>query len=333
MRKPNGYGHITKLAGNRRRPYAVRRIIGWSDTGKPRYKYLSYHRTLREAERALSQYNTDPYTLSSMTLKQVYEEWLPLQNRADGTIKAYKTAFKKLKPLHDMKMTQIDSVTLQQYYDSLDGTKNTSTNVKKLLSNLIKYCVKRKGILPVSALSIHKAIDFSEREEGRTTERKLIPKETIRQFWTMLDSELVKQVLIYIYTGCRFAELHDLQPENCHENYIEIVESKTDAGRRIVPLCDKIKTILPVEPIPSYDVFNRRFKELLPGYHIHDTRHTFVTYMTEAGIDSRIVKAVVGHKDSDITSAYTHITIDAMLDAVNTFADFLSKKTEKDQNL
>ena len=59
MRNPNGYGHITKLAGNRRKPYAVRKIVGWSEKGTPRYKYVSYHKTRREAERALKNYNED----------------------------------------------------------------------------------------------------------------------------------------------------------------------------------------------------------------------------------------------------------------------------------
>ena len=47
--------------------------------------------------------------------------------------------------------------------------------------------------------------------------------------------------------------------------------------------------------------------------------------MTEAGVDSRIVKKIVGHKTNDITDHYTHITLDAMMDAVNQMADYLSK--------
>ena len=323
MRKPNGYGHITKLAGNRRNPYAVRKITEWTEDGKPRYKYLSYHATAREAEKALAAYNKDPYSLSSKTLEQIYAEWLPNQTqKAPGTLKAYSTAWKKMEPLYALKMSQIDRVTLQEFYDKMDGTRNTSTNVKKLFSNLIKYAVKR-GIMPVSALALHKAIDFSERDAGKTTERHLIPKEVIRKLWDLPNNEIAKQTLLYIYTGCRFSELHELQPEQCYPDHIEILHAKTEAGVRIVPLCDKILTLLPVEPIPSYDVFNKRFRELLPGYHIHDTRHTFITYMTEAGVDPRTVKAIVGHKTTDITEHYTHITLQAMCEAVNKMAAYL----------
>lgn len=317
MRKPNGYGHITKLSGKRRRPYAVRKIVGWTEKGTPKYQYISYHKTVREAEAALKKFNDDPYIMNSLTLKDVFEEWLPYQTgKADGTIRAYNTAYKYLKPLHDVKMSQIDRVMLQCFYDRMDGTKNSSTNVKKLLQNLIKYSVKR-GIMPISALSLHKTIDFSGRKEGYKTTHKRIPKDIIDKLWKRTDDETVKQILLYIYTGCRYEELYELQPENCFPDHIEIVSAKTEAGKRIVPLCDKILKLLPVAPIPSYYAFNKHFKEILPEYHIHDTRHTFISLMTEAEVDPRIIKVIVGHKTADITDLYTHITLEAMLEAVN----------------
>lgn len=317
MRRPNGFGHITKLAGNRRRPYAVRRIVGWTEKGTPKYKYISYHKTVREAEKALNNYNEDPYILNTKTLKEVYEEWLPsVTDKADGTLRAYNTAYKKMEPLYDVKMSQIDRITLQKFYDDMEGTENTSTNVKKLFSKLIKYSVKR-GIMPMSALNLHKTIDFSGRKEAKKTGHDRIPKDVVDKLWTLTADETVKQILLYIYTGCRYAELYELQPENCHPDHIDIVDAKTPAGVRTVPLCDKILKLLPVEPIPSYSVFYKRFKEILPGHHIHDTRYTFISMMTEAGIDQRLIKVIVGHKTSDITELYTRITLEAMLEAVN----------------
>ena len=317
MRRPNGQGTIVKLAGNRRRPYAIKRITGWKENGVPTYKYLSYHKTYREAERALNKYNEDPYTLTTKTLKDIYEEWIELQeDKAAGTIKAYESAYKYLTPLHDVRMSDLDRITLQTFYDQLGGTKSRVLKVKKLLNNLIKYSVK-KSIMPLSALNLQKVIDTSDAPEGKKTTRQFIPKDVIDKLWERTDQEMVKQILLYIYTGCRWFELHDLEPEHCHPDYIEIVASKTEAGVRIVPLCDKIKKILPVEPIPSYDVFNKYFKQVLPGYHIHDTRHTFITMLTEAGVDSRIIKSIVGHKGQDITEHYTHITLEVKLEAVN----------------
>lgn len=33
MRNPNGYGTVAKLSGQRRRPYIVKKTIGWNDKG------------------------------------------------------------------------------------------------------------------------------------------------------------------------------------------------------------------------------------------------------------------------------------------------------------
>ena len=38
MRRGNGDGSIFKLSGKRRRAYAVRITIGWSEDGKQKYK-------------------------------------------------------------------------------------------------------------------------------------------------------------------------------------------------------------------------------------------------------------------------------------------------------
>ena len=62
-RSANGTGHVTKLAGNRKKPYASRIIIGWrrKDNGKlvPKYKYLGYSETKAGAHSILEEYNKE----------------------------------------------------------------------------------------------------------------------------------------------------------------------------------------------------------------------------------------------------------------------------------
>ena len=60
MRLPNGFGGISKLSGNRRKPYAVRITIGWTDEAKQIVKYLGYYKTRSEALKALSAYTISP---------------------------------------------------------------------------------------------------------------------------------------------------------------------------------------------------------------------------------------------------------------------------------
>ena len=55
MRRPNGTGTITKMSGNRRKPYAVR-VPSRDSKGRVIQKYLSYHATMKEAMEALDTY-------------------------------------------------------------------------------------------------------------------------------------------------------------------------------------------------------------------------------------------------------------------------------------
>lgn len=318
MKRGNGMGTIAKLPGNRRRPYAVKITTGYSEKGTQQYKYLSYHRTYREALQALNRYIDDPYTLKSVTLAALYDEWIALQDgKADGTLRAYETAYKKLKPLHDVKVGQIDRLTLQHFYDSLPGTVNSAVNVRKLLQNLIKYAVKR-GYLPISALNLHKVVEISDKPEPHKIDRKIITDEERSHLWELSrTSETAKIILFYIYTGLRYSELFELQEENCYPDHLEIVKAKTKAGVRVVPLSDKAKSLLPIQRVPEYGVFNRYFKEFLPGHHVHDTRHTFTTLLAQAGVDERTIKAIIGHSAKDVTDHYTHIELSVMLEAVN----------------
>lgn len=50
----------------------------------------------------------------------------------------------------------------------------------------------------------------------------------------------------------------------------------------------------------------------------HDTRHTYVSLLTEAGVDERIIKKIVGHKGKSVTeTVYTHLDLEIKLEAIN----------------
>lgn len=49
MKLPNGYGSVTKLTGNRRRPYMVRITTGFTNDGRQLMKILGYYAKRTEA--------------------------------------------------------------------------------------------------------------------------------------------------------------------------------------------------------------------------------------------------------------------------------------------
>lgn len=58
--------------------------------------------------------------------------------------------------------------------------------------------------------------------------------------------------------------------------------------------------------------------ELSLTHRPHDTRHTCVSMLTEAGVDERIIKKIVGHRGQGVTeTVYTHIELSFKLDAIN----------------
>ena len=319
MKRANGMGTIIKLSGNRRKPWAIRRVIGWKEDGHAIIKYQGYYRTKREAEHALNDYNNDPYTISKKTFDDVYKEWYAIREneRPDGTLKGYRVSCNHLAPIHDMKIKDIDRVVLENLYKGMDVSANMLKKNMQLINMVFEYAVKSR-ILPISALNINKVINIPSKQNKPRKARTAISKQDIDRLWAIKDNdEYAKIILVYLYTGLRFSELRDLQPENCHDNYIEITHAKTPSGVRIVPICDKLQDVLPIIPVPPRTTFERKFRWLLPDHLIHETRHTFITRMTEAGVDPRIIKAIVGHKSKDITDYYTHISLEVMLDAVN----------------
>ena len=42
-----------------------------------------------------------------------------------------------------------------------------------------------------------------------------------------------------------------------------------------------------------------------------------MSLMAEAKVDDRIVKAIVGHKATDVTEHYTHFSLETLIKAVN----------------
>ena len=66
MKLPNGYGSVVKLSGKRRKPYIVRKTVGWHyDKGKDKQVQdmitIGYAATRAEGLQMLADYNNNPF--------------------------------------------------------------------------------------------------------------------------------------------------------------------------------------------------------------------------------------------------------------------------------
>ena len=345
MKMPNGYGSVYKLSGRRRRPWAARKTVGWKideKTGKsfPEYQFIGFYKTKNDALKALAEYNASPDTFSNMTFGEVYDKWSELHYPKIKSPNAYIAAHNICKMLDNKRMSEITLEDLQKTADDSGKHEPVLRVYRHLLNQMFGYSVAN-GIIPNDRKDMLKYIDITGSGNPKAREKHIFKKEDVQKLWNHeSENEYISIFLILIYSGVRINELLNLDKKDLHlkERYFYIKESKTETGIREVPICEKIVPLFQkwlnkkTEFLFTnksggklmYDYFYKfQWKQIINSLNLtvatpHATRHTFITRMTEAGVDERIIKAIVGHKGENVTQiVYTHITLPAKLEAVN----------------
>ena len=290
---PNGFGTIYKLSGARRKPWIARKMIGKTpDFARQRmrveYLTIGYFKTRSEALQALSAYNSEPSDprQKGKTVAEVYEAWSREHFPKIKQSKCYVSAFKVLSGIADRPISELKLDDLQFVLETSGKNAPTLKNVKLLLQQLFKYAnrIARRIFTP---------------EERRAAREGTDPIDRITFF--------------LLCTGLRVSEFVNLRPEDIQNGMISVRESKTKAGIRTIPIP------------PGLVVPEKKSTRLIQLYMVqkynhrpHDCRHTFITMAVEAGVDQRIIDAIVGHVQTGnlSLSVYTHITPEAMRDAM-----------------
>ena len=327
MRRGNGDGSVFKLSGKRRKPWAVRVTVGFTDEGKQRYKYIGYYENKTQAKTALNQYLVDPYEIKNekITLKMVFDEMIEKSKLSDNTRKQYASRFRKMESLHNK---EIDKITLAEIETLISKeTPSIQSAIKKALSKCYLYAMKHQYVR-------ENIIQFLE-TESVTVQKQKVPftTEEIAAMWERLGTRQNDDVaIILLYTGMRISELLDMKIKhvNLDEKYMFVEKSKTQAGIRKVPIHDKILPIIRKRYEENnkylitqngnrirYTTYFRHYWKI-ENHTIHETRHTFVTFMDKCGVDNLTVKRIVGHANKDVTENYTHRSQSELLEAINT---------------
>ncbi len=120
MKKPNGYGSIKKLSGNRRRPFVF--VVSVDGKQKP----IEYFTTQIEAEIYQAEYNKKQQKIlhgHQIIFKELFYRWLPSHidkyQPAKSTISNYKISFKYCLSLHEIPLKKIKYYHLQDIIDNL----------------------------------------------------------------------------------------------------------------------------------------------------------------------------------------------------------------------
>lgn len=320
-KRANGTGNITKLSGNRVRPWLARRngvCIGTFTTRAEAQKAL---------ERVTDATITDKYNL---TFRQIYETWKPVQERkvTKSQMSCYITAFNNCPELHEKQFRKIKKSDFQNVIIRLEQagkSKSMCEKMRQLFSQLSKWALAEE------------IIQVNHSQHLETVAKQL----TAKEIFTDADIKSVQNsknrgasiVLILLACGCRPNELFNVPLADCYEDYF-IGGSKTAAGtdRPIVISAIGLESYQAIRAKANknhgeklidgfegnrdlHNFAKREFRELVkeighPELTMYCCRHTYITNAARSGVDQRALQQMVGHVDKETTKIYTHLDVD-----------------------
>ncbi len=308
MKNPNKYGTVTKLSGNRRRPWIVRE----GQTGKQ--KPIGYTTTREEGLILLAQYNKQPWDIDTnkITLQQLYDLWLEKRITKLGISnqKVLKAAYNHCKIFANMRYNTIKSYQMQDCIDSCGLSYATQNAIKNLWGHLDKFAMELDIITKCySDLLISSPIP--------ETKKQIFTDDEIALLWQNQFTPWVDSILFLLYTGFRISEMLDLKIDNIDMTAQTITGgTKTEAGKnRIVPIHSKILHIVQhrIEQSQNGYLFENNGKKLTTYYRhffnnimsqfnmnhtVHECRHTFRSRLDSAGANKVCIDRMMGHKSN-----------------------------------
>lgn len=335
-KRANGTGCISKLSGNRSKPWLARKngvCIG---------TFSTRHEAQKALERLTDIAVNDKF---NMTFAQVYERWFEEHKRtvSDSMAKSYQLAFNQCTQLHSMQIRKILRSDYQACIIALElqgKSKSSCSKLRVLLGQLGRWAME-EGITLTNP-----AEDLNTVAKQKST-REIFTEEDIR---AIKKSKLhaADIALILISCGCRPGELFSVPLVNCREDHF-IGGSKTDAGKnRVIPIgpdglaayqkiranaISKGKSFL----IDGYAGQNktapnftkRDWRDLMEeigrqGMIPYSCRHTFITRAIRSGMELPVLEAIVGHVDRETTKIYTHLHADDLVNAVQAMKEKVS---------
>lgn len=353
MRKPNGYGSVVKLNGNRRKPYAARITTGFEPyldkhgqvKSRQKYHTIGTYPNQREAELALAVYNNDPYDpiWAGMTFSECYQKALDNKGElAKSTLNGYKTAYNKCAKLYNKKMVNIKIKDLQQIIDNEDSISKQEQLIKTF-NMIYDFVVNSIGLFKSN---IAKTIKITAEEEEKE-EACPYSKEELQSMWNLWNENnkyLVSVSLCQTYTGTRIMEMLTLEKENVHleERWARVKGTKNNIADRNIPLRKEIipilkyhledkendsdyifihpKTKKPFIRQGQYMNFYDKLRKYIftQEHTTHDARRTFVSMADDSNINQSTLKKIVGHTLDGVTGkVYTYKSVEELIKEVD----------------
>lgn len=333
MRNPNGYGTVAKLSGNRRRPYIVKKTVGWKDNGQPIFDIIGYAATREEGNILLAEYNRDPWDVdkAKITLKELFELWKEKKAPKLGSSNRSSlcSAFKHCSKYVNHPYKTIKAYQMQETIDECGKGYSTQAAIKNLWGHLDRFALELDVVSRCYS-------DLLTSDPIPPTTRNRFSDEVIQRLWEHQAEPWVDTVLIFIYSGWRISELLGLKKLNVNiQDGTMKGGTKTKAGKdRVVPIHSLIRPMVeqrmkePGEYLIQWNgkqcsetQYRAIWKDLserlqIPGTP-HSCRHTFESLLDSAGANRKCIDLLMGHVSKDTGNrVYNHKTLDELKAAV-----------------
>lgn len=356
MKNPNGFGNVSKLKGNRRKPWRARKTVGWEIVdGKSKQQYITvgYFSSKNEALQALAMFNVNPYDISSdITFAEVYERWSERKftEISRSNVNGYQASYKLCESIYGKKFKEIKLSHLQGIVDSCGRNYPTLKKLKILFNQLFDYAVQNEIITSksiVDYVNIGRAVKSDKHYRFTSSE--------IETMWRWSpNNEYVQVLLMLIYSGVRPGELFNLKKTdvNLADNYFYIQKGKNENAVRKVPIHKRTHPFFEhwMQKDTEYLITQLNGKKILfdtnHGQYTEtywkpllsdmgilqyknekgelrehtpdDTRHTFTTMWKECRLDESMRRKIQGHSGKGIGEmVYTHFEFEILLNELN----------------
>lgn len=353
---PNGFGSIKHLSGKRSRPWAAYPpVTEFSLNGSPVLgPAIGYFRIYDEAYQALLLYNytsdsikESNFSLSALctamrsnynckyihiTFAELYEQYYDDKynhsKRALSASAKYsaQAAFNNCQKLHDKKFADLRKNDLQNVIDTCPLKHSSLELIVSLFRGMYAYAMQNDIIEKDYSRFVR--INIPDDDENGVP----FSQEAIDLLWKNSENEIVRVILLMIYTGFRIAAYKTVQYHEGMQYFQGGVKSNASKNR-IVPLHPAIQTFAK-EFILKYtsggeifvtSKFRNYFYKTLNSLGLstsmsgtkhtpHDCRHTFSWLCDKYGVDDLSKHLLMGHSlgNSIEKSVYGHRTFDEL---------------------
>lgn len=271
MKLPNGYGSVTKLSGNRRKPYLARVTLGWitdQETGKTTQNRvpIGTFKTKKEALQALAEYGANPYDIqnNNLTLADLYKKWTAAYFptlESESSTRTITSAWKYCHAIYgmrvkDLRARHIKGIMEDGYIISERGknagekvptSPGTKSRIKSIFNLMLDYALEYELVDKNYARTFDLSNDIIKEKEDATRGHINFSESEMKTLWDNLGKiRFVDWILIQCYMGWRPQELAILEIENVDlENWCITGGMKTDSGKfRTVPIHSRIKELV-----------------------------------------------------------------------------------------